>query len=118
MNREEKRKYEQQLKARGASSNDIRKALLIREYMALRTRLHEGDKVKLDVQKIRDSPDWRKYSERYKQFVEENEDKIFTVEYDEKHSSAVVCLKEDPSEVKWLWWEGNLVKVTEDKHGE
>ena len=38
-------------------------------------------------------------------FVEENKGKELTVEYDErfKDRPLIVCLKEDPSEVKWLF---------------
>ena len=69
------------------------------------TSIPEGAKVRLRYDRIHGSEKWNDLSQRYKDFIEENKGKEFTVEYDErfKDRPLVVCLKEDPSEVKWLF---------------
>lgn len=65
----------------------------------------EGAKVKLHYRNIVSHPDYPKKTEVYKNFVETNKNKVFTVEYDKigNHSPLLVCLKEDKSKVKWLF---------------
>ena len=73
----------------------------------------EGTKVKLNIKRIKGHPEYSKLTDDYRAFVEANEDTIFTVEYDKfrKNPSTLVCLKEDPTPVKWLFWTGNLIKI-------
>jgi hypothetical protein len=73
----------------------------------------EGTKVKLNIKRIKEHPDYLKLTEDYRNFVEMHEDTIFTVEYDNfrKNPSTLVCLKEDPTPLKWLFWTGNLIEV-------
>jgi hypothetical protein len=77
----------------------------------------EGTKVKINVIKIERRPDYKKLSDKYKTFIKENRGKIFTVEYDEdkKDKPKLVCLKEDPTPIKWLFWVGDLIVVQEKK---
>jgi hypothetical protein len=58
-------------------------------------------------------PEYLKLTDDYRTFVEANEDTIFTVEYDKfrENPSTLVCLKEDPTPVKWLFWTGHLIKI-------
>ena len=53
-----------------------------------------------------------KLTDEYRAFVEANEDTIFTVEYDKfrQNPSTLVCLKEDPTPLKWLFWTGYLIE--------
>jgi hypothetical protein len=73
--------------------------------------LLEGDKVMLDVQKIKSHPDWDNYNPDYKEFVETNEGIVFTVKYDENHRDKpnVVKFAEDTSKYQWLFYDGNLL---------
>ena len=79
--------------------------------------LAEGTKVKLNYESITSEPDYKKKVTRYKEFVENNKDTIFTVQYDEKYKNKpiLVSLAEDDNEVKWLWHcESDLiVKIAE-----
>lgn len=65
----------------------------------------EGAKVKLNYDSIVNDPNYSRKVQGYKDFVENNKDKVFTVEYDEKYKNKplLVMLKEDTNEVKWLW---------------
>lgn len=73
----------------------------------------EGTKVKLNIKRIKEHPEYLKLTDDYRAFVEANENTVFTVEYDKfrKNPSTLVCLKEDPTPVKWLFWTGNLIKI-------
>lgn len=78
--------------------------------------LAEGDKVRLKYDYITSREGYATKSEKYKQFIEDNKDKIFTVEYDANHldNPIIVALKEDDSEPKWLFWEEFLERVESD----
>lgn len=79
--------------------------------------LEEGTKVKLNYDNIVNDPNYQRKVQGYKDFVENNKDKIFTVEYDEryKNNPLLVMLKEDETEVKWLWHSKmDLIAVEDD----
>lgn len=69
-----------------------------------------GDKVKLNYSKIISDPDYDRLVPNRKQFIEENKNSIFTVEYDPRHmiNPSIVCLAEDTTDPKWLWFVGQL----------
>ena len=71
----------------------------------------EGSKVKLNYEKIISQKNDK--TENYLMFVENNKDKIFTIEYDENHQDnpSVFCLKEDTTSPKWLFNINNLILV-------
>ena len=78
--------------------------------------IEEGTKVKLNYDNITNDPNYPKKVQGYKDFVENNKDKIFTVEYDERYTNnpLLVMLKEDETEVKWLWHSRYDLTVIED----
>lgn len=76
----------------------------------------EGTKVKLNYENIINEQDYTKKVKAYREFVENNKNKIFTVQYDEKYKNKpiLVSLKEDTSEIKWLWYcETDLIVLDE-----
>ena len=78
----------------------------------------EGTKVKLNYDSIVNDPNYLKKVQPYKDFVEDNKDTVFTVEYDEKYKNKplLVVLKEDNNEVKWLWHSKYDLIVVEDNN--
>lgn len=121
MNRTEKRQFKKTLQkasrrydknARQAisgmvsSNNNVRRVDL---------SIPEGAKVKFRIDKMRAHPDWFRLEERYRKFVEDNVDTIFTVQYDALYPKEPlwVCLAEDPSPIKWLFYIGDLKQITE-----
>lgn len=114
MGREERRKVTKSLKASNKQIlRDIQKRKV--EFANTNYTILEGTTVKLNVKQIKSRPDYIRMRDTYKEFVESNIDNIFTVEYDEKKKDEpiLVCLKEDPTEVKWLFWIGDLIIVKE-----
>lgn len=80
--------------------------------------LPEGTKVMLNYTNITTEPDYKNKVEGYREFVENNKDKIFTVQYDEKYRNkpVLVSLAEDTNEIKWLWHcESDLIVINEDE---
>ena len=75
--------------------------------------LPEGQKVKLNLSRIYASPDFASRTAHYRKFVQESGDKIFTVQHDPRfgNESSLVCLAEDPAEIKWLWHISDLEVV-------
>ncbi len=111
-NRKQKRAMERRLGIKGSKAqvNAIVKVLtkskgLLDNIPKFKERLLEGDKVKLNVKRIKSHPDWERYQPAYKEFVEKNEGVVFTVEYDKEKERGgfLICLKEDTSKQKWLY---------------
>lgn len=111
-NREQKRKLKKRLARSGLSVDDALD-LLTRRVQAMNAEaLPEGAKVRLNYDSIVDQPSYQKRQQAYRDFVEENRDKIFTVAYDDKHQSGkLVLLQEDTSEQQWLWHCADLIRV-------
>ena len=78
--------------------------------------IEEGTKVKLNYDSIVSDPNYSKKVQPYRDFVENNKDTVFTVQYDEKYKNKplLVMLKEDTNEVKWLWHTKYDLIVVED----
>lgn len=61
-----------------------------------------GDKVTIDVTKIKALKDYEGMNDEYKKFIESSEGVIFTAKVEKGN---FVSLEENP---KWLFWAGNL----------
>lgn len=78
----------------------------------------EGTKVMLNYESITNELDYKNKVESYREFVENNKDKVFTVQYNEKYRNkpVLVSLAEDTNEIKWLWHcESDLIVIDEDE---
>jgi hypothetical protein len=113
MNREQRRTFAKNLRAKGISKESVSNIAKLKQKLDSVPRIAEGEKVRLNVKSILSDPDYEKKQDRWKQFVQDNKDAIFTVEWDDRHrdNPVLVCLKEDPSPLKWLWWVGDLEVV-------
>lgn len=107
-NRAERRALAKRLKITPQKLNELLQVQI--ENIAI-DYLPNGQKVRLKADKILERKS--ELSEKFIQFIEENKDNILTVERDpEKDDEAqVVCLKEDPNEVKWLFHYADLELV-------
>lgn len=112
MNKEQKRKYIKKLKDKGFSQKDIDLYVRYKELSETSIDLPEGIKVRLDVGNIKSHPDYPRFTEKYRNWVDSNKDSLFTVEYikDGRSNHNVVTLKED--DFKWRFWTGDF-KVVE-----
>ena len=111
-NRKERRALAKKLKISPKTMNELLQINI--ENIAI-DYLPTGQKVKLKAEQILEKRE--ELSEKYIQFVEDNRDKILTVQRDpEKDDDAqVVCLKEDPNEVKWLFHYNDLELVLDEE---
>ena len=111
-NRKERRALAKKLKISPQKMNELLQVNI--ENIAI-DYLPTGQKVKLKTEQILEKRE--ELSEKYIQFVEDNRDKILTVQRDpEKDDDAqVVCLKEDPNEVKWLFHYNDLELVLDEE---
>lgn len=103
LNREQRRKLDKQ----GYDGNKI---AAIMDAVDDNQLIKEGEKVKLDVKKITSRDDWQKLTERYRTFVMENANTVFTVKYEEKYGGtpSLVTFDEDNT---WLFWVGDLIVI-------
>ena len=117
MNREQKRQFKKHL-----SKISTKKEIKQRPTFVDRTDLSipEGSKVQLNIERITTRKDYSRMRDSYKEFVEKHKDTIFTVEYDPKHTYEPlwVCLAEDPTPIKWLFYIGDLFVVHENRNKE
>ena len=76
--------------------------------------IKQGSKVKLNTKQIKSHPDHKKKTIIYRNWIDTHAKDIFTVEYDKNYNPLVrVCLNEDTTEPKWLFWVGDLIEVKE-----
>lgn len=114
MNREQKRNAIKSLTAKGYSVKQIEGLLMIKAAENSKKYLKEGDKVKLNVTQMKSRPEWKfdvdQNKARFQAWVLAHQDEVFTVEYDKGHTEdpVIVCLKEDNTDPKWMFWEGDL----------
>ena len=117
MNREQKRAKAKELRKKYNLTTAQAKHVV--EYNYGKNTITEGTKVKLNVPVIKANPSWFRLNPKYKQFVEDNKDTIFTVEYDRDANGnvvgnqALVCLKEDTTKPKWKFYFRDLLIQTD-----
>ena len=78
--------------------------------------IEQGSKVKLNIKQIKSHPDHKKKTKAYRDWIDSHAEDIFTVEYDKNNNPLVlVCLKEDTTSPKWLFWTGDLIEVKDNE---
>ena len=73
--------------------------------------IRDGDRVKLDIERIMGRFDYAQMSELYRAFVESNKDTVFTARAHRQREdgfSAIFSLAEAP---EWLFWYGDLKRI-------
>ena len=83
---------------------------IVKEYIKQKNSIPNGTQVKLNLSAIQKDPNYQRKSDKWKEWIEQHKEEIFTVEYDPKFGEQpkVVTLKEDTSDPKWLWFIGDL----------
>ncbi len=117
MNRAQRRaevKYLQ--KNKGMKRNDAR--AMVEKYRDADIPLEEGTPVKLNYEMMKRHPDWRIQRDDFKAWVEAHKDDMFTVEWDKNRKERNsrdkkfnVCLAEDTTEPKWLFYTSTLIPM-------
>lgn len=109
MNRKERRDFVKKARRQGISKNTAEAYIAIKEAgldkPSLPKKFQEGDKVLLDIEKIKARKNYDRMSENYKAFVESNEGVVFTAHVERDN---LISMKEAPA---WLFWSGDLIKV-------
>jgi hypothetical protein len=113
MNREQRRAAVKDLKSKGLSESVAKLWVAAGEKYRMGEPISEGTKVRLNLKSIMSDVNYERKTSRWKQFIQDHKDDEFSVEYIPELTDhpTVVCLKEDPSEVKWTWWVGDLEVV-------
>lgn len=77
--------------------------------------IHDGDKVRINLEVIKGHPGYAKTLPAYKKFCETNAGRVFTAGIDPDMRRSIAYLKEDTTQPKWLFWIGDLEKVVEEE---
>ena len=116
MNRAQRRAEVRNLQRNGMKRNEAR--AMVEKYRESDIPLEEGTAVKLNYEMMKRHPDWKIQRDDFKEWVEAHKDDVFTVEYDakrkERNSSDMkynVCLAEDTTEPKWLFYTSTLIPM-------
>ena len=107
MNREERRK----LKRSGKMVALLAELQKSSEDEFEKSRIHDGDIVKLNVKKITEHKQYPRLQAEYRKFVETNEDRLFTartVKLTQKESRVLIEFAEDPT---WLFHMSDLIRI-------
>lgn len=117
MNRKQRRKYEQQLRRKGVTQEDI--AMFFKLLAAENRDLRDGDKVLINIERIQSHPNYGKMNPNYKQFLEDHKETVFTIPSVKKgFSKCFIELEEDTDDPKWLWCSDDLILVEEGEQTE
>lgn len=113
MNREQKRKAQSALRKKGYSEKQIESYFIIKERKEQAGKYAEGDRVQLDIQKLISHPNWPRMRPEYREWVLAHKGQTLTVQYDPKRKDkpSLVCLEEDETIPKWLFFVGDLKAV-------
>lgn len=123
MNRDQKKTLEKAYRKVGKSKSEAKK-IAQQMYDIDKIRLagtgdktppqkfQEGDKFMLDVKLVKSRKNYDKMNDRCKQFVDGSEGKVLTAHIEH---GRLISAKEEP---RWLFWSGDLIKVTEDSKEE
>lgn len=114
INREQRRNYTKQLKAKGFNDKQIDFIIKSKQLQEKQKLIPEGTKVKLNINQIKSDVNYQRKTDIYHKWTEDHKDNVFTVEYDEKHkyNPILVCFKED-TQYRWLHWIGDLTIIKE-----
>jgi hypothetical protein len=120
-NRAQRRKAEKVLKTGKKSKEEMNRIIDVMNAISgfdvsdlpkFKECLLEGDRVKLNYNRIKSHKSYDSYRPEYKAFVEAaGEDTIFTVEYDKGKTDkpSLVVLREDITDPKWLFCDVDLL---------
>lgn len=109
INRAGKRAFTKTAKKAGISKGDAEKyVFIVNEGAGTPSppqEIEEGEKVKLNTELIKARKNYPRMAERYREFVEQNEDTVFTAHVERENMISMV------EELRWLFWSGDLIKV-------
>lgn len=106
MNREFRRNFVKQARKNGVSTKAAENYIDVAkngtgEHTA-RQNINNGDLVKINIEAVKARQNYDKMSEKYKEFVDENKDTVFTAFVE---SDNLISFKENRA---WLFWSGDL----------
>lgn len=116
MNREQRRKVERDAKAKGISKQLTKLYLDMNkngfEKPVEPNEIHDGDKVKINIDQVKTRRNYELMSEKYKEFVEASSGRAFTAKVEREN---LISMEEEPA---WLFWSGDLTVVNRSENGE
>ena len=116
MNRKQRRTLEKKVKKSGVSDKDAKAYVdIVNNLDAIRTggageptqpkKFEEGDKVVINLQRVRARKNYDRMLDAYKEFVNSSEGVVFTVHIEKGN---LISFIENP---RWLFWSGDLDKA-------
>ena len=111
MNREQRRSLAKRAQKDGMSKELAKTFAEIASGTGEHTKpqtFEDGNKVRLNLEAITSRKNYERMSPLYKEFVESAGDTVYTAHVERGN---LISLVEEP---KWLFWSGDLIKVTDE----
>jgi len=110
MNRKDRRDAVKKLREKGYSKSQAESVVgFLRDHNYTPPgNFKDGDRVRINASQIKDSRDWPDMNPKYKAFVEENEDTVFTVKMERP---VLATFEEDNT---WWFYTGDLIHAGEE----
>lgn len=113
MNRSERREVEKRARRKGISKAELKSYVKtisnadeIRKngvgIVSPAKKIEDGDKVTINIERVRARQNYRLMTDTYKDFVTSNEGTVFTARVEREN---LIKLEENP---QWLFWSGDL----------
>ena len=116
MNREERRNLEKAIKGGKVDIEKVKQAVAeLTNDMASSYGIQDGDKVRINYEKIVNDVNYPKMNPEFKAWIEDHKSDILTVEIPESHKNRLFCgFAECSDDAPWLVFLGDLVKVDDE----
>lgn len=113
MNREQRRKFEKQLRKHSIDMGTFEQLRRI-DQLESSSQIQTGQSVRINTQQIKKNVAWKAMNPAYRQFVQDSKDKIFTAERLAGQYAGMISLAEDTTEPKWVFHTIDLIPVVEN----
>ena len=114
MNREQRRSYVKKMQKKGMSKKTAKTYAEMLSFGSGKAtpplEIKEDEQVKLNLENIKARKNYEKMTDKYKEFVNSNADRVFTAHVEKEN--LLISLKEEP---EWLFWSGDLIKVENEE---
>lgn len=103
MNREQRRKMNKVLKS--TEKYDLTSISLFNK------NLKDGDSIKLNVDQMMRHKDWQRLNPKYREFVMQNRDTVFTAKIRRRNQSGDPVIIDLNENDMWSFWIGDLIII-------
>lgn len=115
MNRAQRRSLDKKVRSKNGLSQFDKLVLASFARSAEDNMLKDGDSVRLNVDQMMARGDWKRLNPKYRAFVQQNRDTVFTAKIRSRSSGGYPVIVELDGCDTWTFWSGDLMQVKEER---